>query len=155
VGSSAYAARTNRQLPRRRARARILWPALALAALAACLPSSPAGAAQHFACSGPHAAITPCQFSTPSGNIHCLWLPNPNSVSCELLASGRAYLLQPTGKAHKIHLKLKSRGETLPTNQQLIFPRNMSCHDTKTTMTCNQDFGRGFFKLAPKGSRSA
>ncbi len=47
------------------------------------------------------------------------------------------------------------RGETLPTSQQLVFPQSLSCHDTRTTMTCNQDFGLGEFKLAPKGSRSS
>jgi hypothetical protein len=72
-----------------------------------------------------------------------------------LLATGRAYRLRPTGKAKAVRLSLSHRGETLPTNQQLVFPQSLSCHDTKTTMTCNQDFGLGFFKLARKGSRSA
>ena len=54
-----------------------------------------------------------------------------------------------------IKLKLKRRGQTLPTNQQVVFPDSLSCHDTKTTMTCNQDFGLGVFKLAPKGSRGS
>jgi hypothetical protein len=130
----------------------------ALAAAAACavalLPAQ-ARAMEHFACSGPHASTSPCQFSTPSGNIHCLWLPNTNAVSCDLVRTGRGYELRPSGKARAVKLKLKSRGETLPTNQQLVFTHSLSCHDTKTTMTCNQDFARGFFKLDPKGSRSA
>jgi hypothetical protein len=96
----------------------------------------------------------PCHFSTPSGNIRCLWTPKPNRVSCELLSTGRAYRLGPTGKAKTIRLKLTRRGETLPTDQQIVFPESLSCRDTRTTMTCNQDFGFGFFKLAPRGSRS-
>jgi hypothetical protein len=111
------------------------------------------GARTHFACSKPNSAKVPCRFSTPSGNIRCLWTPIPNNVACELVASGRAYRLRPTGKAKATHLSLSKRGETLPTNQQLVFPQSLSCHDTKTTMTCNQDFGTGFFKLAPKGSK--
>ena len=113
------------------------------------------GASVHFACSGPNSSKVPCHFSTPSGNVRCLWTPSPNNVACELLATGRGYRLRPTGKAKAIRLTLHRRGETLPTNQQLVFPQSLSCHDTKTTMTCNQDFGFGFFKLAVKGSRSA
>jgi hypothetical protein len=112
-----------------------------------------AGAAVRFACSGPHSASVPCQFSTPSGNIRCLWTPKPNNVACELLASRRAYRLRPTGSAKAIKLALVRRGETLPTSQQVVFPQSLSCHDTRTTMTCNQDFGLGAFKLAPKHSR--
>jgi hypothetical protein len=112
-------------------------------------------ASGHFACSGPNSSKVPCHFSTPSGNIRCLWSPTPNNVACELLATGRGYRLHPTGKAKAIRLTLHRRGETLPTNQQLVFPQSLSCHDTRTTMTCNQDFGSGFFKLAPKGSRSS
>ena len=111
--------------------------------------------AAHFACSGPHSATLPCYFSTPSGNIRCQWTPSPNSVTCELLATKRAYRLRPTGKAKAIRVRLHRRGETLPTDQQLVFPQSLSCHDTNTTMTCNQDFGLGFFKLARHGSRSA
>jgi hypothetical protein len=113
------------------------------------------GASAHFACSGPSSSKVPCHFSTPSGNIRCLWTPAPDNVACELLDSRRGYRLRPTGKAKSIRLTLHQRGETLPTNQQLVFPQSLSCHDTKTTMTCNQDFGLGFFKLARKGSRSA
>jgi hypothetical protein len=40
----------------------------------------------------------------------------------------------------------------LPVNQQIVFPSSLSCHDTRTAMTCNQDFGRGAFTLSPKGS---
>lgn len=112
-------------------------------------------ASTHFACSGPNSAKVACHFSTPSGNIRCVWTPSPNNVACELLATHRAYRLRPTGKAKSIHIALHSRGETLPLNQILVFPESLSCHDTRTTMTCNQDFGLGFFKLARKGSRSA
>jgi hypothetical protein len=151
-------------VPSRHSQARRIRPSrsrtglLALAAAAACaatLTPARARAMEHFACSGAHAATRPCQFSTPSGNVHCLWLPNTNAVSCDLVRTGRGYELRPSGKARAVKLKLKSRGETLPTNQQLVFPHSLSCHDTKTTMTCNQDFARGFFKLDPKGSRSA
>jgi hypothetical protein len=110
-------------------------------------------AAIHYACSTPNSAKLACHFSTPSGNIRCLWTPKPNNVACVLLASKRAYRLRPTGKAKAIKLRLARRGQTLPTSQQIVFPQSLSCHDTKTTMTCNQDFGLGEFKLAPDGSR--
>ena len=113
------------------------------------------GAAVRYACSRANSSRVPCHFSTPSGNIRCLWTPRPNNVACELLASGRAYRLRPTGRAKSIRLRLVRRGETLPTSQQLVFPQSLSCRDTRTTMTCNQDFGLGEFKLAPKGSRSS
>jgi hypothetical protein len=116
---------------------------------------APARAAVHYACSGPNSAKVRCRFSTPSGNIRCLWTPKPNNVACELLATGRAYRLRPTGRAKRIKLKLTHRGETLPTSQQIVFPESLSCHDTKTTMTCNQDFGLGQFKLARKGSHAS
>jgi len=109
----------------------------------------------HYACSGPHSSTVPCHFSTPSGNIRCLWTPSPNNVACERVAVRRGYRLRPSGHAHAIHLNLKRRGETLPTNQQVVFPDSLSCHDTRTTMTCNQDFGFGEFKLAPKGSHGS
>jgi hypothetical protein len=112
-------------------------------------------AAVHYACSSPNSSKAPCHFSTPSGNIRCLWTPTPNSVACELLASRRAYRLRPTGKAKAIKLRLVRRGETLPTSQQIVFPQSLSCHDTRTTMTCNQDFGLGAFKLAPRGSHAS
>jgi hypothetical protein len=111
--------------------------------------------ASHYACSGPNSAKVPCHFSTPSGNIRCVWTPKPNNVACELLSNGRAYRLRPTGKAKAIGLRLARRGQTLPRNQQVVFPQSLSCHDTKTTMTCNQDFGFGEFELAPGGSHSA
>jgi hypothetical protein len=112
-------------------------------------------AAAHFACTGSNSARVPCHFSTPSGNIRCVWTPTPNNVACELLASRRAFRLRPTGRAKAIKLSLARRGQTLPTNQQVVFPKSLSCHDTKTTMTCNQDFGFGAFKLAPKGSHGS
>jgi hypothetical protein len=152
-------------VPSSRARPAMLALAAALAAawLCVCVVQSAAlariptarDAKTHFACSGTNSAKVPCHFSTPGGNIRCLWTPKPNNVACELVAAGRGYRLGPTGKAKSIHLTLKGKGETLPTNQQIVFPESLSCHDTKTTMTCNQDFLTGFFRLAPKGSRSA
>ncbi|MGD1055783.1 MAG: hypothetical protein ABR992_00060 [Solirubrobacteraceae bacterium] len=109
----------------------------------------------HYACSSPNSAHVPCHFSTPSGNIRCLWTPSPNTIVCELLATGRAYRLRPTGKAKAVVVHLARRGETLPHSQQLVFPESLSCQDTNTTMTCNQDEGFGEFKLAPKGSHSS
>jgi hypothetical protein len=123
------------------------------ASVALALPSAPAAgapvahAATHFACSGPHSATQPCRFSTPSGNIRCLWTPAPNRVECELLATKRAFKLGPSGHAHRVHVALSRRGETLPTSQQIVFPGSLSCHDTRRTMTCNQDFGLGAFTL--------
>jgi hypothetical protein len=111
-----------------------------------------ARAAVHFACSRPNSAHVPCYFSTPSGNIRCVWTPSPNNVACELLATRRAYRLRPSGSARSVALRLTHRGETLPLSQQIVFPQSLSCHDTRTTMTCNQDFGIGAFTLAPHGS---
>jgi hypothetical protein len=133
--------------------------ALALAC-GACLftaafPGASGARGVHDACSKPNSSRVPCYFSTPSGNIRCLWTPASQSVACELLASRRAYRLRPTGKAKAVKLTLTRRGETLPTSQQIVFPQSLSCDDTNTTMTCNQDFGVGFFKLGPRGSRSA
>jgi hypothetical protein len=125
----------------------------ALTVLPASAVSTKAQAATHFACNGP--ATVPCHFATPSGNIRCLWTPKPNNVACERVAVRRGYRLRPSGHAHAIHLNLKRRGETLPTNQQVVFPDSLSCRDTRTTMTCNQDFGFGEFKLAPKGSHGS
>jgi hypothetical protein len=110
-------------------------------------------AKSHSACNG--GAKVPCHFSTPSGNIRCLWTPTPNNVACELLSSRRAYRLRPTGKAKRVRLTLTRRGDTLPTSQQVVFPDSLSCRDTKTTMTCNQNFGTGAFTLSPKGSHSS
>ncbi len=150
--------------------AKIAPAAVALASAAACVaclssasasPSASAvgqrarGAHVAYACSGPHSATVPCHFATPSGNIRCLWTPVPNNVACERLATGRAYRLRPTGKAKRVRLRLRRRGQTLPTNQQVVFPDSLSCHDTNTTMTCNQDYGLGEFKLAPTGSHAA
>jgi hypothetical protein len=96
-----------------------------------------------------------CRFSTPSGNVRCLWTPAPNGVVCELLPSGRGYRLRPTGRARAIRITLSRRGETLPTNQQLVFPQRLSCHDSNATMSCNQGFGFGSFTLAREHSRSS
>ena len=87
----------------------------------------------HYACSAPNSSKVPCHFSTPSGNIRCVWTPSPNNVACERLANGRAYRLGPTGRAKAIKLRLTRRGQTLPTNQQVVFPESLSCHDTNTT----------------------
>ncbi len=112
-------------------------------------------AAVHYACSSANSAHVPCRFSTPSGNIRCLWTPHPNTIVCELLATGRAYRLRPTGRARTVVVHLARRGETLPRSQQIVFPESLSCNDTRTTMKCNQDEGFGEFELAPKGSHDA
>jgi hypothetical protein len=110
-------------------------------------------AAEHFACSeGPK---RPCYFSNPRDTVRCVWTPAPNSVTCELLATKRAYRLRPTGRAKSVRVKLSRRGERLPTNQIVVFPEKLSCQDSKTTMTCNQDEGFGEFRLALHGSHSA
>lgn len=111
------------------------------------------GAKSHFACNG--GPKVPCHFSTPADNIRCLWTPTPNNVACELLSSRRAYRLRPTGKARRVRLRLTRHGDTLPTNQTVVFPGSLSCRDTKKTMTCNQDFGLGAFTLSLKGSHSS
>jgi len=109
--------------------------------------------AEHLACNeGP---TRPCYFSNPKDSVRCVWTPTPNTVTCELLATKRAYRLRPTGSAKAVRVKLSRRGETLPTNQIVLFPEKLSCHDTKTTMTCNQDEGFGEFKLALHASHSA
>jgi hypothetical protein len=131
------------------------WLVALLAGPAAARAAAAHHAKEHFACSAANSTKVPCRFSTPSGNIRCLWTPAANSVACDLVATHRGYRLRPTGRARAVHLALSRRGEALPTNQDLVFPQSMSCHDTKTTMTCNQDFLPGFFKLAPRGSRSA
>jgi hypothetical protein len=114
-----------------------------------------AHAAEHFACSTPASVHRPCYFSTPSDDVHCLWTPSPNSVTCELLSSRHAYRLHPTGHSKTVHVALARRGETLPSNQILTFPERLSCQATKTAMTCNQDEGFGEFKLSPHGSHAA
>jgi hypothetical protein len=150
-----------------RARASFATVCLLSVAVSACaqfgsaLPTSAAQAAplaraaEHFACSGPKAAHRPCYFSTPGHNVRCVWTPSPNSVTCELLAGRRAYRLRPTGHARRVYLKLTRRGETLPTNQMIVFPGKLSCQATRLAMTCNQDEGFGEFKLSPHGSHSA
>ncbi len=124
------------------------------AALAASSPAAPAarGATVHPICSGPNSAKVPCRFSTPSGNIRCVWTPTPNSVACKLRATGRAYRLGTTGKAKAVRLRHPGPGRVLPVSQQIVFPSSLSCHDSRTTMTCNQDFGTGAFTLAPGAS---
>ena len=109
--------------------------------------------ARHFACNeGP---TRPCHFSNPRDTVRCVWTPSPNSVTCELLATKRAYRLNPTGRAKSVRVKLASRGDTLPTSQTVVFPEKLSCRDTKTTMTCNQDEGFGEFKLALHASHAS
>lgn len=101
------------------------------------------------------AAHERCYFSTPSHDVRCVWTPSPNSVTCELSATRRAYRLRPTGHAKAVHVKLTRRGETLPTNQMIVFPDKLSCRDTRVAVTCNQDEGFGEFELSPHGSHSA
>ncbi|MHB8234927.1 MAG: hypothetical protein ACYDHT_09775 [Solirubrobacteraceae bacterium] len=149
-------------LPSRRMRSlgRALVTILALAALA--LPALPAAASPasagaqaartHAICSGPNSAKVPCRFSTPSGNVRCIWTPTPNAVSCKLRRTGRAYRLKATGKAKSVRLTVGRPVHVLPLNQQIVFPNSLSCHDTKRSMTCNQDFGTGAFTLSPRGS---
>ena len=150
-----------------RTRTRTIATAALLAAIAgviACaLLSGGAGAppaaaatshtAEHFACNeGP---TLPCHFSNPRDTVRCVWTPSPNSVTCELLATRRAYRLGPTGRAKSVGVRVARRGETLPTNQMVVFPDKLSCRDTKTTMTCNQDEGFGEFKLALHASHAS
>jgi hypothetical protein len=140
---------------RRRATAGALIAAAALsAAFATGSPAAPAArsATVHAICSGPNSAKVPCRFSTPSGNIRCIWTPTPNSVACKLRATGRAYRLGTTGRAKAVTLRHPGPGRVLSVTQQIVFPSSLSCHDSRTTMTCNQDFGTGAFTLTPKGS---
>ncbi len=112
-----------------------------------------AHAAAHFACNeGP---TRPCHFSNPRDTVRCVWTPSPNTVTCELLATRRAYRLRPTGHAKAVAVRVVRRGETLPTNQTVVFPEKLSCRDTKATMTCNQDEGFGEFKLAFHASHAS
>ena len=129
----------------------IVW----LAALAAGPLATAHAAHKRSPCSGPNAAHVPCRFSTPSGNVRCEWRPAHDTVVCELLASARAYRLRATGHAVRVSVHLAHRGQSLPTDQQLVFPNALSCHDTRTTMTCNQDFLTGEFTLAPGHSHSS
>lgn len=148
-------------MPWRAAAPCALLAALAIAAtLASSSTASPATApartaAAHAICSGPGSAKVPCRFSTPSGNIRCIWTPKPNSVACVLRSTGRAYRLRPNGRAKAIKLTLAVPGKTLPLNQQIVFPSSLSCRDTRRSMICNQDFSTGAFTLAPKGSHSS
>lgn len=137
----------------------VMLSALAIAAtLAPASPASPPAAKSdgaHAICSGPGSAKAPCRFSTPSGNIRCIWTPKPNNVACVLRSTGRAYRLRPSGRAKAIKLTLERPGKTLPLNQQIVFPSSLSCRDTKRSMICNQDFATGAFTLAAKGSHSS
>ena len=81
--------------------------------------------------------------------------PEPEQRGRRAAGTKRAYRMRPTGRAKSIRVKLTRRGETLPTNQTVVFPEKLSCRDTKTTMTCNQDEGFGEFRLALHASRSA
>ena len=78
-----------------------------------------------------------------------------NTVTCELLATRSGYRLRPTERARAVKVNLTHRGETLPTNQMVVFPEKLSCQDTKTTVTCSQDEGFGEFKLGLHASHSA
>lgn len=148
--------------------ARSLWrattPCLLLAALVIAVLLAPSSLAAptaakagsgHAICSGPNSAKVPCRFSTPNGNIRCIWTPKPNNVACVLRSTGRAYRLRPAGRAKAIKLTLATPSQTLPRNQQIVFPSSLSCRDTRNTMICNQDFATGAFTLAPKGSHSS
>jgi hypothetical protein len=128
---------------------------LASVSLAAPGPSSARAAGAGAICSAPGSAKVPCRFSTPSGNIRCIWTPKPNNVACVLRSTGRAYRLRPSGKAKAIKLTLARPGKTLALTQQIVFPGSLSCRDTKRTMICNQDFATGAFTLAAKGSHSS
>jgi len=120
-----------------------------VAATAIATATATAGAPTAIAARGIcNSAKVPCHFSTPSGNIRCLWTPKPNNVACVMLSNGRAYRLRSTGKATAIQLKLATRGQTLALNEQLVFPGSYSCRDTRSTMVCNQDFLTGAFTLA-------
>jgi hypothetical protein len=109
----------------------------------------------HFACSKPDSAKIPCYFSTPSHNIRCIWTPKSQDVMCVRVSSARGFVLHPTGKAKPVKVNLMHPGELLPMSQQIVFPQSLSCHDTKVSITCNQDEGTGFFTIGPNGSKSA
>jgi hypothetical protein len=130
----------------------VLPSSVAATATATAAAAGPTAVAARGIC---NSAKVPCRFSTPSGNIRCLWTPKPNNVACVMLSNGRAYRLHPTGKATAIQLKLATRGQTLALNEQLVFPGSYSCRDTRSTMICNQDFLAGAFTLAPGHSRSS
>lgn len=134
--------------------------ALAIALLLGVWSTLGASAAQaptakvHFACSKPNSATIPCYFSTPSHNIRCAWTPHSLNVTCVRVSSRRGFVLNPTGKAARVKRHLTHQGETLPMRQRIVFPQNLSCFDTKTSIVCNQDEGSGFFSIGPKGSHS-
>jgi hypothetical protein len=142
--------------PRRAFALGVLIALLALPSSVAAIAPTPATGPTAVAARGIcNSAKAPCHFSTPSGNIRCLWTPKPNNVACVMLANGRAYRLRSTGKARAIQLKLARRGQTLALNEQLVFPGSYSCRDTRSTMICNQDFLTGAFTLAPGHSHSS
>ena len=130
----------------------LTWARRCSAAIAPTSAGGPTALAARGVC---NSAKQPCHFSTPSGNIRCLWTPKPNNVACVMLANGRAYRLHPTGKARAIQLKIATRGQTLALNEQIVFPGSYSCRDTRRAMICNQDFLTGAFTLAPGHSRSS
>ena len=134
---------------------------LSLSALSSALFASPAAsrpapgagvARAHAICSGPNSAHVPCRFSTPSGDVRCVWTPKPDNVACKLRGTRHAYRLRPTGRAMVVRLSFARSGRVLALNQQLVFPGSLSCRDTRRAMICNQDFGLGAFTLAPSGS---
>ncbi len=53
-----------------------LYAALSSAAAPALAARSRVAHVQ-YACSAPNSSKVPCHFSTPSGNIRCLWTPTP------------------------------------------------------------------------------
>lgn len=126
---------------------------LLLAGVLAAAPAARAGHV-HFACSKPTSAKIPCYFSTPSRNIRCIWTPHSQNVTCVRVSSRRGFVLTPAGKARHVKMHLRHVGETLPMIQEIVFPQRLACHDTKTSITCNQSEGPGFFTIGPRGSRS-
>jgi len=132
----------------------VLAGALLLVLLAGVLAAAPPAAATHFACSKPTSAKIPCYFSTPSRNIRCIWTPHSQNVMCVRVSSRHGFVLNPAGKAKHVKTHLRHAGETLPMIQEIVFPQRLSCHDTRTSITCNQNEGPGFFTIGPKGARS-
>jgi hypothetical protein len=109
----------------------------------------------HFACSKPNSAKIPCYFHTPDNSIRCAWTPHSLAVVCVKATTHRGFVLHPKGKAQAVKQNLMHAGELLPTSQQIVFPKSLSCHDTKTSITCNQDDGTGAFTISAKGSHSS
>ncbi|HEY1833638.1 MAG TPA: hypothetical protein VGG08_04315 [Solirubrobacteraceae bacterium] len=109
----------------------------------------------HFACSKPNSAKIPCYFHTPDNSIRCVWTPHSLDVVCVKVATRRGFVLHPKGKAGAVKVNLMHAGELLPTSQQIVFPKSLSCHDSKSSITCNQDEGTGAFEISAKGSHSS